>query len=722
MLEKICGMRVKNTYKGPAALLAEVEDDQGNQNIALVFQEEYHEHPLLNDSLSGIMSFLHNPVIPGIADLIQHEKGQGSFVFNTGPCISIAQMIRRMGDAGITPGPRAGLEFMERAGRILTDTSEYTINTFAVGSHGSLNPWRILARRNGAIQIIGYAIPQVEMKDFHRDPNNIPREDSFRYCPPERVSNHPEDLSSDIFVLALIAFEIMVTRPVYDGTVDDIRQKAVRGEASRQLMNYQSVLPKYVRNFLSKALKGDRRHRFTSSQAFFSELESILRRPDLPGMSFNSIVAKMEQMPKQVLGADLVSVETSTSIFGKDKLLEQYGLSQEDSAVQQDFVVPANSSSPAPNKQEPSKESNNPFWSPVTRSSSSQEKPQPQSQSKPMWGKVSRSSNSVASQESPMDAIRKKKQDTASKLRSSLSSKKEKVDPSELINLLSKGRSGKNKVPVVPPAPNKNKSSIPKVPPPPPEINVAPPDDFLSKNSSERPPDLPPIHKSEAKKPEVKTTIPTLPPKQNTSIDVLSEKLPEKKVQAKKAFVPEPQKSDTGLAENPFMGPILEFSPFFEKGELNNYILHLNTHKIRFRAKSDSLSSSVLATSLIGRKIPIRMDPMGRISGWFRFASADGFHSGRTPMSQISGAELSLVVVPNELRWVEISVPKQGITVMTSVGSAIPMLSIIDHLVCWLQLSGGGWSILVNNQKTDYYDILDDFQQESTYTLTLQQN
>ena len=87
MLEKICGMRVKNTYKGPAALLAEVEDEKGNQNIALLFQEEYHQHPLLNDSLSGIMSFLHNPVIPGIADLIQHEKGKGAFVFNTGPCI-----------------------------------------------------------------------------------------------------------------------------------------------------------------------------------------------------------------------------------------------------------------------------------------------------------------------------------------------------------------------------------------------------------------------------------------------------------------------------------------------------------------------------------------------------------------------------------------------------------------------------------------------------------
>ena len=715
MLEKICGMRVKNTYKGPAALLAEVEDDQGNQNIALVFQEEYHNHPLLNDSLSGIMSFLHNPVIPGIADLIQHEKEQGSFVFNTGPCISIAQIIRRMGDAGITPGPRAGLEFMERAGRILTDTSEYTINTFAVGSHGSLNPWRILARRNGAIQIIGYAIPQVEMKDFHRDPNKIPREDSFRYCPPERVSNHPEDLSSDIFVLALIAFEIMVTRPVYDGTVDDIRQKAVRGEASRQLMNYQSVLPKYVRNFLAKALKGDRRHRFTSSQAFFSELESILRRPDLPGMSFNSIVAKMEQMPQQVLGADLVSVETSTSIFGKDKLLEQYGLSPTDSAVQQDFVVPSpKPKEPTPTNTTPAKESGNPFWSQVTRSS--QEPSQPQS--KPMWGKVERSSNNVPTEESSTE---KKKKDTASKLRSSLSSKKEKVDPSELINILSKGRSGKNKVPVVPPAKGKSKPKTPVVPPPP-EIKVAPPDDFLSNNVSSTPPDLPPIQKSEATKTSgVRTTIPTLPPKSGNPIDKLSERLPEQKVKKQKSFAPQVQKSNTGLAENPFMGPVLEFSPFFEKGELNNYILHLNTHKIRFRAKADSLSSSVLATSLIGRKIPIRMDPMGRISGWFRFASADGFHSGRTPMSKILGQELSLVVVPNELRWVEISVPKQGITVMTSVGSAIPMLSIIDHLVCWLQLSGGGWSILVNKQKTDYYDILDDFPKESTYTLTLQQ-
>ena len=112
MLSTICGMSVKNTYKGPAALLADVEDDDGNQNIALVFEDQYHQHPLLNDSLVGVIPFLENPIIPGIANLLYHEKG--AFVFNTGPCISIASLIRRMKDAGITPGPRAGLEFMAR--------------------------------------------------------------------------------------------------------------------------------------------------------------------------------------------------------------------------------------------------------------------------------------------------------------------------------------------------------------------------------------------------------------------------------------------------------------------------------------------------------------------------------------------------------------------------------------------------------------------------------
>ena len=746
MLEKICGMNVKNTYKGPAALLAEVEDDQGNQNIALVFQEEYHNHPLLNDSLSGIMSFLHNPVIPGIADLIKHEKGTGAFVFNTGPCVSIAQLIRRMGDAGLTPGPRAGLEFMERAGRILTDTSEYTINAFAVGSHGSLNPWRILARRNGSIQIIGYAIPQVEMREFHRDARNIPREDSFRYCPPERISNQPEDLTSDIFVLALIAFEIMITRPVYDGSIDDIRQKAVRGEAARQLFNYQNMLPKYVRDFLTKALKVDRKHRFSSSQAFFSELESILRRPDLPGMSFNATLAKMEEMPQQVLGADLVSVETSTSIFGKDKLLEQYGLSKDDSAIKQDVVVPQKNSSVLDAivsketlPQKTTKSSS--FWTPVARTQSEAPPPKEDLEAsmsqkiKPTWGAVDRSSSKI----SPLGSSGSRSDAPP------ITKKKEQMDPSELLNLLTQSNRKKT-VPIVPPKKDAAQTfDVPKIsnvssenPPPPPEFRVPPPNTDLKASplSRNKPPDLPPIKTARPpvippikqtipttappQEQLIKTTIPVSPPKQQTAAIPSFEASNSVSQKIEKIQEPKPYTGGKDVEQNPFLGPVLQFSPFFEKGEAENYTLDVGTHKIRFRAQKDSSTANVLGTTLIGRRLPLRMDPMGKMSAWYRFAKTDGFYSGQTLMSDMQEAELSLVVVPNELRWVEISVPEQGTTVMTSIGSAIPMLSILDHLVCWLQLEQGDWSILVNNMVTDYYDILDDFPIEKTYTLVLQ--
>jgi hypothetical protein len=346
-----------------------------------------------------------------------------------------------------------------------------------------------------------------------------------------------------------------------------------------------------------------------------------------------------------------------------------------------------------------------------------------------MWGKVTRSSSNTTEEGS--------KEDTIKKLRSSLSSKKEKVDPSELINILSRGNTRKNKVPIVPPpkkeAQNPSQKpfsiSIPKSskdeknPPPPPEFRKSSlPQKEVIQSTSSAPPDLPPIQQVEQKQEQPsnqlppKTVIPTLPPKRDRPVESNKE-APQKEKKSQKSQGSIPEKT---LMENPFFGPVLEFSPFFEKGEMQNYTLNLTSHKIRFRAKEDSLSSSVLGTALIGRRIPIRMDPMGRISAWFRFAKKKGFYSGQTKMSQIPKGELSLAIVPNELRWVEISVPEQGTTVMTSVGSAIPMLSIMDHLVCWLKLSGGDWSILVNGQKTDYYDILDDFQEQSTYTLTLQ--
>ena len=141
---------------------------------------------------------------------------------------------------------------------------------YAVYSHGGLTPWRILLKKSGQIRVIGYALPQVELYDFLQG-GEMPREDSFRYCPPERLRRENEDLDSDIYALALIAFELMTSRPIYDGTVDMIHQKTIRGEGVTSDLPIR--LPKSVQNILNRALHPDRESRYERMDELSHEIE-----------------------------------------------------------------------------------------------------------------------------------------------------------------------------------------------------------------------------------------------------------------------------------------------------------------------------------------------------------------------------------------------------------------------------------------------------------------
>ena len=97
-----------------------------------------------------------------------------------------------------------------------------------------------------------------------------------------------------------------------------------------------------------------------------------------------------------------------------------------------------------------------------------------------------------------------------------------------------------------------------------------------------------------------------------------------------------------------------------------------------------------------------------RISGWRSFT--------KTFTTKLDATEW-VVNFEKELRSKPI--PEKNIKTVTSIGSAIPMLSLLDYLVSWLQLSNEGWSLFVDEVKADYYDILEDFPQQSIHTLTL---
>ena len=321
--KEILGMRIQREYKGPAARLVDLLDGNDRSYVGVVFYEEYRNHSAITNSLDGLMEFLQCPVARGITPLHSYGYDEGAFIYETGKCKSIAELIRQASDLGLSPGPRAGLEMMTQALEIL-DGAIQIAEEYAIYSHGGLTPWRLMIRPDGKLQIIGFAVPQVEVLDFKSNPNLVPSEDSFRYAPPERMMmNEIEDSSSDLFGLGLIAFELMTTRPMYDGSTSAIQEAAQRADVSMKLNQAMMAgwFDQYTHDFLDRCLRLDPSDRFEGLSEALQAGKNLLRNPHLQGMSlFDLMSASNQHILRQ--SQDVEVLEGATAMFDRSSITE----------------------------------------------------------------------------------------------------------------------------------------------------------------------------------------------------------------------------------------------------------------------------------------------------------------------------------------------------------------------------------------------------------------
>jgi hypothetical protein len=305
-METLAGFqRTGRVTRGPASELIELLDDNGFPHTAISFYPQYRDHAAIGAALEVVKGFLEAPYVTGLVELVEHLPEEGTFVYATGECWSVYEVIRKLADMGHTAGVRSGLELLFAAGQILIEAAE-SGEAHAVYSHGGLTPWRVMLKADGLVQIIGHAVPQVEILQFHQDPDEIPKEDAFRYCPPERMDAEDEDLSSDLFSLALIAFELMTGRPVYDGLVNDIRTQAARGEGSRRLFRFKDQLPAAALDLLRVCLKPDIDHRYADGDEFLAAVQKVLASPEAVGPSLMGVmdsIGNMRRAPGEGLEA-----------------------------------------------------------------------------------------------------------------------------------------------------------------------------------------------------------------------------------------------------------------------------------------------------------------------------------------------------------------------------------------------------------------------------------
>jgi hypothetical protein len=645
-------------FIGPASDYVELEDANGKLT-AVVVHDGYESHAGFQRSLKPVLPFLQRPTIQGVIPLETVVSKPLAFVYRTGPVWSVGEIVRTLADMGQTGGVRAGLELCYLAGQILTDAADMGPGQ-GVYSHGSLDPWRMLVQPGGKVQLLGYGLPQVEILYFIEDETLLPHEDSFRYCPPERLEGRPEDVTSDLFTLALVAFELMTGRPVYDGLVSDIRQQAVRAEGGRRMYQMRDQLPEGVRDVLSRAMKFDPDARYRDGMEFVYAVHDLLGAPDHDGPSLNDILQRVRQARKP----GQVVVGGQTGVLSRDEL-----------AALRDDLDEADGAPLAP----PSRPRPDPNAVPV-------EPAAPQ-----RWGRVlRRGEEPVRAPSAPASVVATPSlPPVASPPPAPAPPPVRRLEPGEEPRriLRRSDADGPRRIRRVDDA-----EPTAEVPLPPPVVSAPPPVECS-------PPPPPPREELE---PEIE-----VPPPMPAPTPVIA--LPAPPVVAAPPVV---------VAPPPVAAPL---SP---RGADELIYVQLSVDggpPQRTRLKTSELLADA-AHRLIDVYAAAPMDLSGTCTGWYRIAQGSSVRSGDALVAELDPAQLvELRFVPNRIvrATVRVEHGAHPAQFQAPVGTAVPVRSLIGCLQRWLTLPDGGWTLWANGRALGPLHILEDVEPGEALDLVL---
>lgn len=259
---------------GPDSELVELENPDGHKQTAIVYDKSWRGHERLTTGVELVQSFMEFPMVDGIACLTRAVHAQGLFQYETGSVLALIEVLRAYRDQRKPVGTRAALELCKAVAEMLQEASENGPMQ-GIYSHGGLTPWRIALDADGNVHLLGYGLPQMDMVALREDESLKVRDISYQYCPPERITSGYEDISSDLYALVLIAYEMITGEALIKGTSSTLKKAVEMGEAQTTLLGKKARslgLPKDVFDAFAQALAFDPIGRFEHPWEFLQAL------------------------------------------------------------------------------------------------------------------------------------------------------------------------------------------------------------------------------------------------------------------------------------------------------------------------------------------------------------------------------------------------------------------------------------------------------------------
>ena len=184
--------------------------------------------------------------------------------------------------------------------------------------HRDVSPQNVLVSRTGSVKIVDFGIAQAADKAIRTRPGILMGK--FRYMAPEQTAGDNVDVRADIFATGAVLFELLTTRPLFQGDSPAGLLRSVVSQPIEAVSAQNPDVPAELDRIAARCLARPRDERYPDGSALARDLEALLHRM-APDHSCDDLAAFIEALVPRPKPAPRAALAPANDPDGLDDTL-----------------------------------------------------------------------------------------------------------------------------------------------------------------------------------------------------------------------------------------------------------------------------------------------------------------------------------------------------------------------------------------------------------------
>ena len=205
--------------------------------------------------------------------------------------------------------------------------------------HRDIKPENIMLRRDGYVKVVDFglakptetanvALDTSEPTALQIDTGTGTVIGTTAYMSPEQARGLPVDARTDIWSLGVVMYEMLATRPPFEGVTRSDVLVAILDREPESLVDVSDAVPESLEWIVAKALTKEKDDRYQTAREFLSDLRRLKQKLDLEAATKGSRRLKQSLPLEPDLSGDLRHAPPREPVSSKDR--QSAGVTAED--------------------------------------------------------------------------------------------------------------------------------------------------------------------------------------------------------------------------------------------------------------------------------------------------------------------------------------------------------------------------------------------------------